>query len=159
MKKIFTTVAAFCLGLFASITIVACADGLIEGDPGLVNSEELQSLKDLVTKLSEELSKLKTTTENQDAKIAELTERVAELEKGDCVTYYHDQSPDGDWGKATFNYDAKGRITSVHYNDSYGDSDTYNVSYSETGCTFAGKTIKGTTQRALNNAILAWFND
>ena len=136
MKKIFTTVAAFCLGLFASITIVACADEF--ADNGGNSDSELQELK---------------------AAVALLSARVAELEKGDCVTYYHDQSPDGDWGKATFNYDAKGRITSVHYNDSYGDSGTYNVSYTETGCTFGGKTIKGTTQRALNNAILAWFND
>jgi len=159
MKKIFTTLMAFCLGLFVSITIVACADELIDGDPGLVNSEELQSLKDLVTKLSEEVSKLKTTTENQDAKIAELTERVTELEKGDCVTYYKDKSPDGDWYSATFNYDAEGRIISVIYNDSDGGSNTKNVSYTETGCTIGGKTITGTTQRALNRAIMAWYFD
>ena len=155
MKKIFTTLMAFCLGLFVSITIVACADELIDGDSGLVNSEELQSLKDLVTKLSEEVSKLKTTTENQDAKIAELTERVTELEKGDCVTYFHDQS-EGDWYSATFNYDAEGRIISVIYKNSEGRGNTENVSYTETGCTFGGKTIKGTTLRALNNAIMVW---
>lgn len=159
MKKIFTTLMAFCLGLFVSITIVACADELIDGDPGLVDSEELQSLKDLVTKLSEEVSKLKTTTENQDAKIAELTERVTELEKGDCVTYYKDKSPDGDWYSATFNYDAEGRIISVIYNDSDGGSNTKNVSYTETGCTIGGKTITGTTKRALNRAIMAWYFD
>ena len=136
MKKIFTTVAAFCLGLFASITIVACADEF--ADNGGNSDSELQELK---------------------ATVALLSARVAELEKGDCVTYFRDQSPDGDWGEATFYYDAKGRITSVHQRNSYGESYTENVSYTETGCTIGGKTIKGTTQRALNNAIIVWFNN
>ena len=136
MKKIFTTVAAFCLGLFVSITIVACADEF--ADNGGNSDSELQELK---------------------ATVALLSARVAELEKGDCVTYFHDQSPDGDWYSATFNYDAEGRIISVIYKNSEGRGNTENVSYTETGCTFGGKTIKGTTQRALNNAIITWcFN-
>ena len=171
MKKLFSKLVAFCLGLFVSISIYACADDF--KDPTLMGSEELQSLKELVAKyydevtrlsdevkkLSDEVVNLKTTSQQQESKIAELTERVTELEKGDCVTYYKDKSPEGDWYSATFNYDAEGRIISVIYNDSYGGSNTKNVSYTETGCTIGGKTITGTTQRALNRAIMAWYFD
>lgn len=152
MKKIFTTLMAFCLGLFVSITIVACADELIDGDQGLVNSEEIQSLKDLVTKLSEEVSKLKTTTEYQDAKIAELTERVTELEKGDCITRFRH----GEYS-VTFNCNEEGRICSVSETDPEGNTETYTISYTDTGCTFGRTTITGKTTRALNDAIITWF--
>ena len=136
MKKIFTTVAAFCLGLFASITIVACADEF--ADNGGNSDSELQELK---------------------ATVALLSARVAELEKGDCVTYYENKILSDMWYSATFNYDANGRIISVIYNNAEGVCNTENVSYTETGCTIGGKTIKGTTQRALNRAIMAWYLD
>ena len=92
MKKIFTTVAAFCLGLFASITIVACADEF--ADNGGNSDSELQELK---------------------ATVALLSARVAELEKGDCVTYYENKILSDMWYSATFNYDANGRIAAISY--------------------------------------------
>ena len=146
MKKMFTALLAFCLGLFVSISIVACADDFI-GEENQESQGELQTLSEMVTKLSEDVAKLKVITEEQ-------AQRIAVLEKGDVLTKF---SRGG--CSYTFNYDNKGRISSFHFTN--GDSVeliTYDctVSYTDTGCTIShsdGYEVKLTTTGNDNNII------
>ena len=55
MKKTFSTIAAFCIGLLVSISIYACADDF--KDPSLMGSGELESLKEIVMKYNEKVEK------------------------------------------------------------------------------------------------------
>ena len=135
MNKIFSTLVAFCLGLFVSISIIACAEEFVDNESG--NDSELQVLS---------------------AQVALLRARVEELEKGDHITYYNYSNNYGEWWSAAFNYDAEGRIVSVNCKNSEGANSTDNVSYTEIGCTFGGVTITGTTiTRALNRAITGYY--
>lgn len=90
MKKAFTTITAFCLGVLISISIVACADDFATDNQ---EDKELQTLREIVE---------------------ELSEKIVKLEKGLLIqqaTYSY-----GDYtSKSSFTYDTSGRITNVSY--------------------------------------------
>lgn len=171
MKKLFSKLTAFCLGLLVSISIYACADDF--KDPSLMGSEELQSLKELVakyhedvtkltenvSKLSDEVSTLKTTVEQQDAKIAELSEKVEILRKRDLLSKIRATYIDGGetyTDTCSFEYNSEGRITNIN---------GITVSYTNTGCVLSktnGYTIEFTTTSndiaAINRLLWARFS-
>ena len=150
MKKMFTASLAFCLGLFISISIIACADDFA-GEGNQENKGELQTLSEMVTKLSEDIAKLKVTTEEQ-------AQRIAILEKGDVLTEYSA----GNSCRITFKYDDKGRVSSFHCKTDYEEGNyDCTVSYTDTGCVIShsgGYSIKLTTTGNNSNIInkLIW---
>ena len=150
MKKMFTASLAFCLGLFISISIIACADDFA-GEGNQENKGELQTLSEMVAKLSEDVAKLKVTTEEQ-------AQRIAILEKGDVLTEYSA----GNSCRVTFKYDDKGRVSSFHQKTDYEEGNfDCTVSYTDTGCVIShsgGFSIKLTTTGNNSNIInkLIW---
>ena len=59
MKKTLTTLAAFCFGIFISFSIIACADDFGNNDQ-VDKDEELQTLREMVAKLSEKVEALQS---------------------------------------------------------------------------------------------------
>ena len=150
MKKTFSTIAAFCIGLLVSISIYACADDF--KDPSLMGSEELESLKEVVikynekveklseevSKLTEEVSTLKTIVEQQKVQIAELTENVALSGKRELITGFsqtYQEFCKAQFDSYSFEYDNDGRITRTTFRGGDGYPTTSHIiSYTDTEC-------------------------
>jgi hypothetical protein len=181
MKKTFSTIAAFCIGLLVSISIYACADDF--KDPSLMGSEELESLKEVVmkynekvekfseevSKLTEEVSTLKTIVEQQKVQIAELTENVALSGKRELITGFSQTYQE--FGKAhsdsySFEYDNDGRITRITFRGDDGSSTTsLIISYTDTECIISESdggsvvvTIATTSNDIATINMLIWAN-
>lgn len=94
MKKTFSTLAAFCLGIVISITVVACADDINDVVTGKCDcSEKWEELKDRLSLMDNDVEGLNS-----------------KLEKFDIgkITHYEDGGFDCDM---QLEYDEKGRIT------------------------------------------------
>lgn len=115
IKKSFSTLAAFCLGIVISITIVACADDINDVVTGKCDCSE--KWEELMDRLS-----------NTDNEISELKSKFVDTEVA-TITHYMDGELDAD---IKWEYDNKGRISKciVTYFD--GGSDSYSFTY-ETG--------------------------
>ena len=170
MKKTFSTIAAFCIGLLVSISIYACADDF--KDPSLMGSEELESLKEVVMKynekvekLPEEVSTLKTIVEQQKVQIAELTENVALSGKRELITGFSQTYQEFDKDSYSFEYDNDGRITRITFRGGDGYSATSHIiSYTDTECIISERdgggvvTIATTSNDIATINMLIWAN-
>lgn len=109
MKKLISIVAAFFLGLFISISIIACADNDSNAPTGMVTYSEFKALKEELLTLKEELQAIK------DARVLKIV----------------DTGEDGS-DIYKFEYNDLGRITLVSGYEAYeGRSWNYNITYSE----------------------------
>ena len=177
MKKTFSSIAAFCIGLLVSISIYACADDF--KDPSLMGSEELESLKEVVmkynekveklseevSKLTEEVSTLKTIVEQQKVQIAELTENVALSGKRELITGFSQTYQEFDKDSYSFEYDNDGRITRITFRGGDGYSATSHIiSYTDTECIISERdggevvTIATTSNDIATINMLIWAN-
>ena len=108
MKKLISIVAAFFLGLFISISIIACADNDSNAPTGMVTYSEFKALKEELLTLKEELQAIK------DARMLKIVETG---EQGSNI--------------CEFEYNDLGRITLASgYNASEGRSWNCNITYS-----------------------------
>jgi|GEM_PF-5367020 len=108
MKKLISIVAAFFLGLFISISIIACADNDSNAPTGMVTWSEFKALKEELLTLKEELQAIK------DARIL----KIVETDEDGTDIY-------------KFEYNDLGRITLVSgYEPSDGRSWNCNITYS-----------------------------
>lgn len=109
MKKLISIVAAFFLGLFISISIIACADNDSNAPTGMVTYSEFKALKEELLTLKEELQAIK------DARIL----KIVETDEDGTDIY-------------KFEYNDLGRITLVSGYEPYdGRSWNCNITYSE----------------------------
>ncbi|MBQ5843717.1 MAG: hypothetical protein IIW52_02530 [Alistipes sp.] len=109
MKKLISIVAAFFLGLFISISIIACADNDSNAPTGMVTYSEFKALKEELLTLKEELQAIK------DARMLKIVDTD---EDGSSIL--------------TFEYNELGRITHISgYQPFDGISWSHNITYSE----------------------------
>ena len=146
MKKTLTTLAAFCFGIFISFSIIACADDFGNNDQ-VDKDEELQTLREMVAKLSE--------------KVEALQSRVTVIEDDVTLTSFHkNNSTYAESLDYSCQYDDMGRVSTITYKDGEGNGSSYSVSYSENKCTIKGgnTTYTITTKNNNNNAVnrLIW---
>ncbi|MBQ5678798.1 MAG: hypothetical protein IIV44_02610 [Rikenellaceae bacterium] len=121
MKKTFSTLAAFCLGIVISITVVACADDINDVVTGKCDcSEKWEELKDRLSLMDNDVEGLNS-----------------KLEKFDIgkITRYMDGEYDSN---AQLEYDDKGRIVKcvTKINTYPGEeTTTYTFTYETGKCT------------------------
>lgn len=97
MKKTFSTLAAFCLGIVISITVVACADDINDIVTGKCDcSEKWEEVKGKLLSMDDDINGVKAKFTNRD--IARIS--------------YYDYYEDGELGgNIKLEYDNKGRIS------------------------------------------------
>lgn len=113
LKKSFSILAAFILGLIISISIMACADD------------------------TSDYSNDKDTLETLAAKVADLEKEVRTLKGASIAQNIRSYSYVGDEGRdyMTFTYDKTGRLTQVTCDYDDGDPDIWTCSYNKNVCT------------------------
>ena len=135
MKKTLTTFAAFCFGIFISFSIIACADDF--GSNNQVDKdEELQTLREMVAKLSE--------------KVEALQSRVTIIEDDVTLTSFNLNNPYGEYINYSFQYDDMGRVSTITYKSAENNG-SYSVSYTDNKCTIKGGTDTYTLDTKNNN--------
>ena len=124
MKTKVSILAAFFLGLFISISIIACAESDEMSDSSLVTHSEFKAMQEELKALKEELAAIK------EAQILSVTSI---------------------WDEFTFKYDSEGRISNFEFKDPF-EGEIYSVSYLDNTITITTET--STTKITVNESTM-----